>query len=364
MQLGGHLDILGKGIGQQVLVFLLERLAPHGIAGSSEIARLLDRDLPPDGVAVTGSRLIGKGILHGWDKAVAHTDIQSRIFPHDGIKLGIAADKFVIGQREGYELMARRGILVPRIYRPDTHGEKVEVLGTVHPVGTDRKRRGGGKTEGAPVDTRKDYMGEINGELLLSDGSAVTVSMPSAECILGDKLTAFAPHTTGVPFGIDKELEIIKQLFDVAALSEKISNWEAVVKTYDKTVLNEIGYRNIAINREDSLLDTIQSCACIVGKGVYDKEDFQLFLKGIRSVGGHVLSMNYNLSTATEQACRVMHLASCLLTKRIYAPIQSPERYLAENISMSRYKKLSYMRSQNANAFAHLVEALRNLGEI
>lgn len=205
---------------------------------------------------------------------------------------------------------------------------------------------------------------EINSELLIFEGSAVMVSLPSAECILGDKLTAFAPHTTGVPFSIDKELEIIKQLFDVAALSEKISNWEAVVKTYDKTVLNEIGYRNIAINREDSLLDTIQSCACIVGKGVYDKEDFQLFLKGIRSVGGHVLSMNYNLSTATEQACRVMHLASCLLTKRIYAPIQSPERYLAENISMSRYKKLSYMRSQNANAFAHLVEALRNLGEI
>ena len=192
----------------------------------------------------------------------------------------------------------------------------------------------------------------------------VTVSMPSAECILGDKLTAFAPHTTGVPFGIDKELEIIKQLFDVAALTEKISNWESVVKTYDRIVLNEIGYRNIAISREEALLDTIQSCACIAGKGVYDKEEFSLFLKGIRSIGGHILSINYNLSIATEQACRVIHLASCLLTKRTYSPIQSPERYLAENISKSRYKKLSYMRSQNINAFAHLVEALRNLGEI
>lgn len=205
---------------------------------------------------------------------------------------------------------------------------------------------------------------EINSDLLHSEGSAVTVSMPSAECIFGDKLTAFAPHTTGVPFGIDKELEIIKQLFDVAALTEKISNWESVVKTYDRIVLNEIGYRNIAISREEALLDTIQSCACIAGKGVYDKEEFSLFLKGIRAIGGHILSINYNLSIATEQACRVIHLASCLLTKRTYSPIQSPERYLAENISKSRYKKLSYMRSQNINAFAHLVEALRNLGEI
>lgn len=25
--------------------------------------------------------------------------------------------------------------------------------------------------------------------------------------ILGDKLTAFAPHTTGIPLGVDKELD-------------------------------------------------------------------------------------------------------------------------------------------------------------
>lgn len=57
---------------------------------------------------------------------------------------------------------------------------------------------------------------EITNELLLTEGRPITVTVPSPECILGDKLTAFAPHTTGVPFGVNKELEIIKQLFDVA----------------------------------------------------------------------------------------------------------------------------------------------------
>lgn len=127
---------------------------------------------------------------------------------------------------------------------------------------------------------------EINSELLHSESSAVTVSMPSAECILGDKLTAFAPHTTGVPFGIDKELEIIKQLFDVAALTEKISNWESVVKTYDRIVLNEIGYRNIAISREKALLDTIQSCACIAAKAYTTKRNFHYFLKASGPLAG------------------------------------------------------------------------------
>jgi hypothetical protein len=38
------------------------------------------------------------------------------------------------------------------------------------------------------------------------------------EAIAGDKLTAFAPTTTGIHYGQDKALEIIKQLFDVGIL--------------------------------------------------------------------------------------------------------------------------------------------------
>ncbi len=36
------------------------------------------------------------------------------------------------------------------------------------------------------------------------------VLVPSIECILGDKLTAFAPHTIGVPLHANKDMEIIK----------------------------------------------------------------------------------------------------------------------------------------------------------
>ena len=42
------------------------------------------------------------------------------------------------------------------------------------------------------------------------------------DCILGDKLTAFAPYTIGIPFGVDKELEIIKQLNDIACLFDEL----------------------------------------------------------------------------------------------------------------------------------------------
>lgn len=204
---------------------------------------------------------------------------------------------------------------------------------------------------------------EIKNELLLTEGAPITVTVPSPECLLGDKLTAFAPHTIGVPFGADKELEIIKQLFDVAALSEKIRNYQDFISTYERTVINEIGYRGINASREDVLCDTIRACACIIGKGIYEHDEFPLFIKGIHSIGGHILSMKYSAPLAAEQASRVMYLASCILTGQHFTPITNPQSFLQVNIGNSKYKKLSYMRRQSAEAFAYIVEAIRLIGE-
>ena len=213
----------------------------------------------------------------------------------------------------------------------------------------------------SPYTKTKTY--EIKNDLLLMDSTPVTVTIPSPECILGDKLTAFAPHTTGIPFGINKELEIIKQLFDVATLSEKIESFQDLLFTYDRAVMCELGYRDISANRSDVLLDTIHSCACIIGKGIYDPDEYPLFVKGIHSIGGHIMSMKYSVPIAAEQASRVMYLASCLLTGRPFVSIDNPESYLQANIGGSKYKRLSYMRGQSVEAFACIVESLRLIGE-
>ncbi len=51
---------------------------------------------------------------------------------------------------------------------------------------------------------------EISNELLLTEGANLTVQVPSVDCILGDKFTAFAPYTTGVPLRAKKDLEVVK----------------------------------------------------------------------------------------------------------------------------------------------------------
>lgn len=201
----------------------------------------------------------------------------------------------------------------------------------------------------------------IDNSLLWNEGSPVFVTIPSPDCILGDKLTAFAPHTTGVPFSINKELEIIKQLFDTAILTELLSDQEAVAKTYDKAVTEELAYRGLNLDKKDVLQDTIRASACIIGKGRLDKEEYPLYLRGIQALDSHVMNGRYSGEIAAHQACKIMYLAACLLKKQPFRKIEIPEKYISESIRQSTYRKFNYMKKQNLESFGYLVEAVKLL---
>jgi len=79
---------------------------------------------------------------------------------------------------------------------------------------------------------------EISIPLLHSEGSPLSVSVPSINAILGDKLCAFGPNTIGVPYNANKDREIVKQLFDINLLTFYITNIEIIKnklknKTYE-----------------------------------------------------------------------------------------------------------------------------------
>ena len=75
-------------------------------------------------------------------------------------------------------------------------------------------------------------------------GEPILVTTPDINGILGDKLTAFAPTTTGVPYGSDKQREIIKQLFDIGELFDSINNLETVKSSFNAIAEIEIGMAN------------------------------------------------------------------------------------------------------------------------
>lgn len=207
----------------------------------------------------------------------------------------------------------------------------------------------------------KTMQKEINNELLLTTGENLYVEIPTADCVLGDKLTAFAPHTTGVLLGCGKELEIAKQLFDTATLSDYLSDYELFASTYEIAALEESAFRGKNWSRDDILRDTIRACVSIISKGTIDKEDYSEYLRGIKSLRNHVLLSGYNVDDATWKACKVMYLASCLISGNRFQKIENPEGYLSARLEGEKYKKLVYVRKQRPDAYACLVEATRNL---
>ena len=92
----------------------------------------------------------------------------------------------------------------------------------------------------------------INNDLLICGGDDYYVSLPSIESVLGDKLCAFAPHTTGIryhndDFSNDKRLEVIKQFYDVVCLFDIANDFEIIRDSYFKIAKEEIAYRNLNI---------------------------------------------------------------------------------------------------------------------
>ena len=69
------------------------------------------------------------------------------------------------------------------------------------------------------------------------------VTVPSFDDILGDKLTAFAPNTTGIPYqksGNSQTMEIIKQLYDIGYLFDSAEDLSVVSKTFNEYVDSRI----------------------------------------------------------------------------------------------------------------------------
>ncbi len=200
----------------------------------------------------------------------------------------------------------------------------------------------------------------IKNELLLTEGEDLFVSIPNINSILGDKLTAFAPHTTGIPFGVDKELEVIKQLYDCASLFDAMTDFGEVCETYQRTVYLEMGYRGLSVSAEDVLKDTIGSCLCVASRGIPNEEDYAYFKDGIFRIRNHIIGSRFGGDIAGAYAAKVMYLAAAMLTaQNALIKINDPREYLEQKPEMEKPKRFSYIRIVDPTSYGYLIEAAK-----
>ncbi len=153
----------------------------------------------------------------------------------------------------------------------------------------------------------------------------VHVRLPTMEALLGDKLTAFAPRTTGVPFHPANgkpcdTMQVIKQLFDVAELFGTITDLPAVGRAYDAMQALENGYRGGGFTREQTLIDTRDACFALAArdlKGVARSQEADWLLDGARRLQSHLIGGRFGLDDARIAAGKVALLSAVLLQGRL-----------------------------------------------
>lgn len=210
---------------------------------------------------------------------------------------------------------------------------------------------------------RKILERKIENELLLTEGDNLFVKLPSKDCILGDKLTAFAPYTTGIPIRAEKDLEVMKQFYDVSTLIDEFDVFEDVRQTYFDVAGAEIGYRGAVITPEEALQDTIRAAICIGSHGKYEADDYLSYVKGSREIVNHIYESGFSMEKATALAPKVIYMATCLLTGKPFEKPSDPDSLRSENLTQEDLKHMKSFKKVRDNSYAYLVLADRLLAE-
>ena len=147
------------------------------------------------------------------------------------------------------------------------------------------------------------------------DGEPVKVNVPSTDDILGDKLTAFAPNTSGIPYfknGQNRNLEIIKQLYDVGRLFDAATDLDCIKTAYHRIVPVEMSYRSLPIDAVLALDDTIATAKCLATRGKAGNGNFEALQNGINRLKSFMYLGKYYIEQASADAAKAAYLAAVI----------------------------------------------------
>lgn len=199
------------------------------------------------------------------------------------------------------------------------------------------------------------------------DGEPLNVNVPKKEDILGDKMTAFAPNTIGIPFfKNDREcnMEIIKQLYDINRLFENVDDFRPAFDTFQKVSKVELGYRGLEGRLNEFFEDVRQTAICIATRGQAGKGDIKFFLSGIKRVKSFMYKEKYQIEEAIKDASRAAYLATCfekgILDIKKYSG--NPQSAVGIDISDALPAKLRKLKNISPEAYYYwsMVDAIIN----
>ena len=190
---------------------------------------------------------------------------------------------------------------------------------------------------------------EVISEWLKTDERKVLVTIPSHESITGDKLTAFAPNTTGILYKKGKELEIVKQLYDLGRLYDEIKGLAVVSASFNNTALKEMAYRGIT-GTPDLILDDIIQTALLIAKREKNKAEpylgqYKEIQAGLLQFKTYQVTSFFRIDEAITASAKAALLAAMIKTGysgaiEFFTGILQKEHYLIQHPDYNFLNKL------------------------
>jgi len=153
----------------------------------------------------------------------------------------------------------------------------------------------------------------------------INVPVPTVECLLGDKLTAFSPGTVGLPYDPMSPVDLIKQLFDIGQLFDASVDLAVVCNTYARVFTAENNYRRNAYTPEQALNATYQTALTLSSIDLTKKIDATnapLLLTGVKNMQSLLVQTRFGLPEAKAAAGKAALLSRIILHNRLHANLR------------------------------------------
>ena len=207
----------------------------------------------------------------------------------------------------------------------------------------------------------------IKSKLLDTQEPYLAVEMPSVNSILGDKLTAFAPNTTGIKYNVGKEIEIIKQLFDVSKLIDSCTNISFTKTTFEKVAQEEIKFRKLDITPENVIVDIFKTALILAkrdkNKTEPEKSQFRELQKGIKNLVNYLIKRNLRIEQAIAASAKIAYFTEIMKQNKLSEFSLYKSEKNIENVSIQNtdYNFLNRFKKTNKEAFYYWYKVIELL---
>lgn len=204
----------------------------------------------------------------------------------------------------------------------------------------------------------------LKGNTLILKDTNTVVTIPTAEGLFGDKLTAMAPKTLGLRLTDGRDMEFVKQIIDLGGLFELISSVDEIKKAFENTAEQENGFRRTHFT-PDEVIDDILDVAWkysqwMVKGGDNSFKEITSINRGMERVRNHLVG-NIDSGALKLIFGRIAYVLKLIREYKTVKILKTADLSMIKELRLEgKYKLLEGLRKTQPGACAYWVLAVGN----